>query len=81
MSLVSVMRSRADLLAYVPAAVTTTVTAMTGHHHAHATSKVLLAPTLAAGVLATRSERCIKRNSTLFVALAGSTVGDWFMYR
>ncbi len=81
MSFSSLIRSRADLLAYVPAAVTTTVAAMTGHHRTHATSKMLIAPTLAVGVLGTRSERCAGRTSTLLVALLGSTVGDWFMYR
>ena len=81
MSFSSVIRSRADLLAYVPAAVTTTVAAMAGRHRTHAVSKMLVAPTLAAGVVATWSERCPTRGSTLLVALAGSTVGDWFMYR
>lgn len=81
MSFSSVIRSRADLLAYVPAAITTTVAAMAGRHRTHAVSKMLVAPTLAAGVVATWSERCPKRGSTLLVALAGSTVGDWFMYR
>lgn len=81
MSFSSVIRSRADLLAYVPAAVTTTVAAVLGRHRTHATSKMLIAPTLAAGVVATRSERCARRNGTLLAALAGSTVGDWFMYR
>lgn len=81
MSFSAVIRSRTDLLAYLPAAVTTTVAAMTGRHRSHAASKMLLAPTLAAGVLGTRSERCVRRNGTLLIALAGSTVGDWFMYR
>lgn len=81
MSFSSVIRSRADLLAYLPTAVTTTVAAMLGRDRTHAASKVLIAPTLAAGVLATRSERCAQRSATLLVALAGSTVGDWFMYR
>lgn len=81
MSLTSMIRSRTDLLAYVPAAVTTTVAAMAGRHRPHIVSKMAIAPTLAAGVVATRSERCTKRTSTLLVALAGSTVGDWFMYR
>lgn len=81
MSFSSLIRSRTDLLAYLPAAVTTTVAAMTGRHRTHAVSKMLIAPTLAGGVVATRSERCPTRNGTLLLALAGSTVGDWFMYR
>lgn len=81
MSRAAMSRSRADLLAYLPAAVTTTVAAMAGRHRPHIASKMLIAPTLAAGVVATRSQRCVTRNSTLLVALAGSGVGDWFMYR
>lgn len=72
---------RADLLAYVPAAVTTTVAAMAGRDRAHLVSKLALAPTLAAGVAATRSTRSPGRTTTLLVALGGSLVGDWFMYR
>lgn len=71
---------RADLLAYVPAAVTTTVAAMAGRDRTHLVSKLGLAPTLAAGVLATRSTRSRGRTTTLLAALAGSLVGDWFMY-
>lgn len=81
MRLASASRSRADLLAYLPVAVTTTVAAMADRHRGHIVSKMLIAPTLAAGVVATRSERCDKRTGTLLIALAGSTVGDWFMYR
>lgn len=81
MSFSSVIRSRADLLAYLPVAATTTVAAVVGRDRVHLVSKMLVAPTLAAGVLATRSERCSRRNGTLLAALAGSTVGDWFMYR
>lgn len=80
MSPASVLRGRADLLAYVPAAVTTTVASMAGRHRTHLVSKMLIAPTLAAGVLTTRSQRCPRRTGTLLLALAGSTVGDWFMY-
>lgn len=72
---------RADLLAYVPAAVTTTVAAMAGRDRTHLVSKLTLAPTLAAGVAATRSTRSPGRTTTLLAALAGSLVGDWFMYR
>ena len=81
MSITQALRARADLLAYVPAAVTTTVTAATGHHRPHLVSKLSLAPTLAAGVLATRSQRPTSRTATLVTALTGSLVGDWFMYR
>lgn len=81
MSFSSVIRSRADLLAYLPVAATTTAAQVLGHDRAHLVSKMLVAPTLAAGVAGTRGERCGKRSSTLLVALAGSTVGDWFMYR
>lgn len=72
---------RADLLAYVPAAVTTTVAAMAGRDRAHLVSKLALAPSLAAGVAATRATRSRERTTTLLVALTGSLVGDWFMYR
>ncbi len=81
MSLTSFLRTRGDLLAYVPIAVTTTLADMTGRDRAHLVSKLALAPTLAAGLVATRQERCPKRTGTLLTALAGSTVGDWFMYR
>lgn len=81
MSFSSVIRSRADLLAYTPLALATTVTDVLGRDRAHATTKVLLAPTLAAGVITTRAERSGRRTGTLVAALAGSTVGDWFMYR
>ncbi|WP_404386809.1 lysoplasmalogenase [Knoellia locipacati] len=40
---------------------------------------MLLAPSLAAGVVATRGQRPSGRNATLVAALAGSTVGDWYM--
>lgn len=72
---------RADLLAYVPAAVMTTVAAMAGRDRTHLVSKLALAPTLAAGVAATRSTRPRARTTTLLAALGGSLVGDWFMYR
>ncbi|NYF99355.1 lysoplasmalogenase family protein [Janibacter cremeus] len=72
---------RTDLLAYVPAAVTTTVAAMAGRDRIHLVSKLALAPTLAAGVAATRSTRPRGRTTTLLAALGGSLVGDWFMYR
>lgn len=77
----SLIGSRGDLLAYLPAAVTTTVAGVAGRHRAHVVSKMLLAPTLAAGVLTTRAERRTARTGALLAALAGSTVGDWFMYR
>jgi uncharacterized membrane protein YhhN len=79
MSLLAGARSRGDLLAYVPAAVVTTAAAMAGRERMHLTSKMLLAPSLAAGVLATRGSRSTGRNVTLAAALVGSTVGDWFM--
>ncbi|MEO7269087.1 MAG: lysoplasmalogenase family protein [Knoellia sp.] len=75
------LRRRADLLAYVPLAVTTTVAAVTGRPRAHLVSKMLLAPTLAGGVVATRADRSTARTATLAVTLAGSAVGDWFMNR
>ena len=81
MNLQTLVRARRDLLAYLPLAVTTTIADMTGHDRTHLVSKLALAPTLAAGVLATRDERCPKRTGALLAALAGSTVGDWFMYR
>lgn len=70
-----------DLLAYVPLALTTTVADVLGHDRVHAVSKLALAPSLAAGVLTTRSDRSAARTATLVVALAGSMVGDWYMYR
>ncbi len=73
--------SRTDLFAYVPAAVTTTLAAMAGRDRTHLVSKLALAPTLAAGVAATRSTRPRGRTTTLLAALTGSLVGDWFMYR
>ena len=45
-----------------------------GRDRAHVTTKVALAPTLAAGVLATRSQRGAARTGTLLAALVGSTV-------
>lgn len=81
MSLSGLLRTRADLIAYVPVAVTTTVAAMTGRDRVHLVSKLALAPTLATGVAATRSTRSRGRSTTLLVALGGSLVGDWFMYR
>jgi len=79
MSLLAGARSRADLLAYVPAAVVTTAAAMAGRERTHLASKMLLAPSLAAGVLATRGSRPAGRDATLVAALVGSTVGDWLM--
>ncbi len=70
---------RADLLAYVPLAAVTTIAAMGGRERLHLASKMLLAPSLAAGVVATRGQRPLGRNATLVAALVGSTVGDWFM--
>lgn len=81
MSRPSLLRTRADLLAYVPVAVTTTAAAVAGRDRTHLVSKLALAPTLAAGVAATRSARTRGRTTTLLVALTGSLVGDWFMYR
>ena len=81
MSRAAMSRSRADLLAYLPAAVTTTVAAMAGRRRTHLVSKLLLAPTLAAGVVSTRDERPTARTVTLLTALTGSVLGDWFMYR
>lgn len=81
MSFSSFVRERADLLAYAPLAVATTAADVLGRDRTHVTTKVALAPTLAAGVLATRSQRGVARTGTLLAALAGSTVGDWFMYR
>lgn len=79
MSRLGSLGSRADLLAYVPLAVTTTAAAVAGRERTHLISKLLLAPTLAGGVVATRGQRPSARNLTLTAALAGSTVGDWFM--
>lgn len=70
-----------DLLAYIPLAVATTAADVLGRDGTHVTTKVALAPTLAAGVLATRSQRGLGRTGTLLAALVGSTVGDWYMYR
>jgi len=81
MSVVASARPRGDLLAYVPAAVVTTAAAMAGRERTHLASKLLLAPSLAAGVLANRGSRSAGRNATLVAALVGSTVGDWFMNR
>lgn len=81
MSFSSVIRSRADLLAYAPLAVATTLADVAGRDRTHAATKVLVAPTLAAGVLSTRGRRTPARTGALVAALAGSTVGDWYMYR
>jgi hypothetical protein len=81
MTWVGSVRRRADLLAYVPLAAATTAAAVTGRPRAHLVSKMLLAPTLAGGVVATRADRSTARTATLAVALAGSAVGDWFMNR
>jgi uncharacterized membrane protein YhhN len=51
---------------------------MAGRERTHLASKMLLAPSLAAGVLATRGSRSTGE-ATLVAALIGSTVGDWFM--
>jgi hypothetical protein len=72
-------RQHGDLAAYVPLAVVTTAAAVLGHERTHLASKMLLAPSLAAGVVATRHQRSPGRSATLVVALAGSTVGDWYM--
>ena len=79
MSLLGSCGRRPDLLAYVPLAATTTAAAVLGRERIHLISKVLLAPTLCAGVLATRDQRPTSRTVILAAALAGSTVGDWFM--
>jgi uncharacterized membrane protein YhhN len=71
--------SRGDLRAFVPAAMVTTAAAMAGRERTHLASKMLLAPSLAAGVLATRGSRPPGRDATLVAALVGSTVGDWLM--
>ncbi|MFC7485822.1 lysoplasmalogenase family protein [Knoellia sp. CPCC 206453] len=81
MNIGGTLRRRADLLAYVPLAVTTTAAAVTGRPRAHLVSKMLLAPTLAGGVVATRADRSTTRTATLAMALVGSAVGDWFMNR
>lgn len=81
MSILSALRHRAELLTYVPLAVTTTAAAVARRDRAHLVSKMLLAPTLAGGVIATRGERSASRTVTLAVALTGSGVGDWFMNR
>lgn len=81
MTLADTLRRRGDLFAYVPVAVATTVAAVTGRPRAHLVSKMLLAPTLAAGVVATRGERSTARTATLVTALVGSGIGDWFMNR
>lgn len=81
MKIVDVIRERTDLVGYLPLAVTTTVAAMARRDRTHLVSKLLLAPTLAAGVLTTREERSTARTATLLTALTGSTIGDWFMYR
>lgn len=73
------VRARGDLAAYALLAVTTTGAAVVGRERTHLVSKLLLAPTLAAGVVATRHQRPLARSATLVVALAGSTVGDWWM--
>lgn len=72
---------RPDLLGYLPLAVATTAADVLGRDRAHLVSKLALAPTLAAGVLSTRSGRSPRRTGTLLIALVGSTVGDWYMYR
>lgn len=74
-----VVRQRADLAAYVPLAAVTTAAAVLGRDRTHLVSKMLLAPSLAVGVLATRGGRPTARTATLVAALAGSTVGDWWM--
>ncbi|GGB78911.1 hypothetical protein N798_01840 [Knoellia flava TL1] len=71
--------ARADLLGYVAVAVLTTAASVTGRERSHLATKLLLAPTLAAGVVATRGERSAARSATLVAALAGSAMGDWFM--
>lgn len=73
------LASRRDLTAYLPIAVATTTARATGHEGAHLASKLLLAPTLAAGVLATRHDRSAARTAVMVASLAGSGVGDWFM--
>lgn len=79
MTSVGVLGSRADLVAYAPLAVATTAAAVLGRERTHLVTKVLLAPTLAAGVVTSRRHRPGDRNATLLVALAGSTAGDWLM--
>lgn len=79
MILPSAVRRRADLLAYAPLAVTTTAAAVAGRERLHLASKMLLAPSLAAGLLASRDQRSAARTATLLAALVGSAVGDWFM--
>ena len=79
MRVLAVTRSRGDLMVYVQAAVVTTSASIAGRQRLHLVSKMLLAPSLAAGVVATRGSRSARRNATLVAALAGSTVGDWFM--
>ncbi|WP_353951595.1 lysoplasmalogenase family protein [Knoellia sp. S7-12] len=81
MSLTTTLRHRADLLAYIPLAVVTTAASVTGRERTHLMSKMLLAPTLAGGVIATRGERSTSRTATLTTALVGSGIGDWFMNR
>ncbi|WP_245634748.1 hypothetical protein [Janibacter terrae] len=66
---------RPDLLGYLPLAVATTAADVLGRDRAHLVSKLALAPTLAAGVLSTRSGRSPRRTGTLLIALVGSTVG------
>lgn len=73
------LAARADLFGYVPLAVVTTAASVAGRERTHLATKLLLAPSLAAGVLATRGSRPTGRNATLVAALAGSTVGDVLM--
>ena len=79
MTLLGAVRSRRDLVAYAPLAVATTAAAVVGRERTHLLSKMLLAPTLAAGVVGTHHQRPPGRSTTLVVALAGSTMGDWYM--
>lgn len=81
MKILDVIRERPDLAGYLPLAVTTTASAMAGRRRTHLVSKLLLAPTLAAGVVFTREQRSTARTATLLTALTGSALGDWFMYR
>ncbi|KGN37861.1 lysoplasmalogenase family protein [Knoellia subterranea] len=73
------LRARGDLTAYLPLAVATTAASVAGRERAHLATKLLLAPTLSAGVLASRDRRPAGRTAALTVALVGSAVGDWFM--
>ena len=68
---------RADHFLYAGLSAVTTWATTTDRMTLHGVTKMGLAPTLGAGVTGRRSPAA----PTLLTALAGSTLGDWFMYR